>query len=166
MFIGHFPSGYVFGHFVSNATKGTLLKHKYILLACILGAMAPDLDMLYFYLIDNRQTNHHKYWSHYPVIWLALGITTYAIHRAIKYKAVTLFCMFFVGGGLLHLLLDSIVGDIWWFAPFVNKSYALFSVPAVYKPWWLNFILHWSFTFEIIISFVAISIWKMERNNA
>jgi hypothetical protein len=35
---------------------------------------------------------------------------------------------------LLHLVLDSIVGDIWWLAPFVDRRYSLFTVPAVYGP--------------------------------
>jgi inner membrane protein len=58
------------------------------------------------------------------------------------------------------MLLDSIVGDIWWFAPFVDKSFALFTVPALYHPWWLNFVLHWTFLLELLILLWAVNIWQ------
>ncbi len=63
----------------------------------------------------------------------------------------------------MHMLLDSIVGDIWWFAPFVDQPYALFTVEAVYKPWWLNFILHWSFAIEIGILLWALYLWRANK---
>jgi inner membrane protein len=66
--------------------------------------------------------------------------------------------------GLLHMVLDTVVGDIWWFAPFVDKPYAFFTVPAVYKPWWLNFILHWSFALELAFVLVAIYVWRRSSN--
>jgi hypothetical protein len=61
------------------------------------------------------------------------------------------------------MVLDSIVGDIWWFAPFIDKPYALFTVPAIYTPWWLNFILHWSFMLELVFVFCAVALWRRER---
>ncbi len=160
MIIGHLPAGYVYGYLLSNKIGA-----KYILLACIFGAMAPDFDMLYFYFIDNRQTHHHKYWSHYPIVWLTLGAIFCSIHHFLSNNKYTLFGMCFVGGTILHLMLDSIVGDIWWLAPFVNRSYALFTVSAVYKPWWLNFVVHWSFAFEITVSLVAVWLLKKESRN-
>lgn len=34
---------------------------KAVVVAGVLGAVAPDLDMFYFHLVDQRQTHHHKY---------------------------------------------------------------------------------------------------------
>jgi inner membrane protein len=62
----------------------------------------------------------------------------------------------FSAGGLLHMVLDSVVGDIWWFAPFIDRPFALFTVPALYTPWWLNFLLHWSFALELAICVGAV----------
>jgi len=58
------------------------------------------------------------------------------------------------------MVLDSIVGDIWWFAPFVDQRFSLFTVPALYKPWWLNFILHWSFALELAVVGSAVYLWR------
>jgi len=54
------------------------------------------------------------------------------------------FCL----NGFVHLLLDSVVGDIWWLALFVDRPVALATVTARHQPWWLNFALHWSFAPE------------------
>jgi len=67
--------------------------------------------------------------------------------RQEKPALALIFCL----GGFGHLLLDSVVGDIYWLAPFSGKPYSMFTVPALYHPWWLNFILHWSFAFELAL---------------
>ena len=71
--------------------------------------------------------------------------------RLKKRKPLTFLALIFSVGGLLHMLLDSVVGDIWWLAPIVDQPYALFTVPARFQPWWLNFVLHWSFVIELLI---------------
>jgi len=63
-----------------------------------------------------------------------------------------------------HLLLDTIVGDIWWFAPFIDKPFAFFTVPALYKPWWLNFLLHWSFALELAVFALAFYLLRNAPN--
>lgn len=55
-------------------------------------------------------------------------------------------------GSIGHLLLDTIVGDIWWLYPYVDTPFALFVVPSLYRPWWLNFVLHWSFMVEVAVT--------------
>lgn len=128
--------------------------------AGIIGALAPDFDMSYFYLIDHRQTHHHKYVTHWPMLWLSLvsaSAVWFRLSRAPKPAFLSLvFCL----GGVLHVILDSFVGDVWWFAPFVDRPFALFTVPAVFKPGWLNFILHWSFAVELAICLWALLIYR------
>ena len=34
--------------------------------------VAPDVDMLRFYLIDNREHRHHSYLTHRPIIWAGI----------------------------------------------------------------------------------------------
>lgn len=66
MFIAHLPSGIIYGYCLSRSHKAEHLTKPLIYIACFLGATAPDLDMFYFYFIDNKQTLHHQYWSHLP----------------------------------------------------------------------------------------------------
>jgi len=121
-------------------------------MACaIMGALAPDLDLLYFYLVDLGRTHHHRYPTHWPLLWLSLAAVGALWMRLGRVRRPALLWTVFCLGGVLHVLLDTWVGDIWWLAPFVDRPFSLFTVPARYQPWWLNFVLHWSFAAEIAI---------------
>ena len=71
MFIAHLPAAYLVlksAPFKLGATAST---------AFLIGSIAPDVDMAYFYLIDGRQHHHHDYLTHRPVLWylvLLLGL--------------------------------------------------------------------------------------------
>ncbi|MCU7920528.1 MAG: metal-dependent hydrolase [Candidatus Thiodiazotropha sp. (ex Epidulcina cf. delphinae)] len=160
MIIGHLPAGYVFAEILARKLSNIGVDHRHLVLIGVLGAIAPDLDMLYFYLVDNGQRHHHTYWSHYPVVWLGLLAASVGWHRLALNKSRTILAIVFSAGGFMHLLLDTIVGDIWWLAPFLNQPYAMFTVPALYTPWWLNFILHWSFALELLLTLWAIVLWR------
>jgi inner membrane protein len=62
------------------------------------------------------------------------------------------------------MVLDSIVGDIAWLAPFSDERFALFEVPAIFKPWWLNFVLHWSFALELVLVASAVYCWRRDND--
>lgn len=156
MIIGHLPAGFLCTKLLSNVTKDKRFHGKLFLFSGIVGSIAPDFDMFYFHLVDNRQHHHHTYWPHFPIIWIVLFLIS-LLTLKIRVKGAPAFVVFSFNG-IVHLLLDSIVGDVWWLMPFINKSYALFTVPARFQPWWLNFILHWSFGFELIILTGAVAL--------
>lgn len=132
----------------------------------IVGGLALDFDMLYFYLMDNRQTHHHKYISHWPLLWLGL-LAVSALWLRLNRRSKSAFLgVVFCLASVLHIILDSFFGDVWWFAPFIDKPYALFTVPALFKPWWLNFILHWSFAIELAILAWAFLVYRRRSNNS
>lgn len=159
MIIAHAPAGYL----ISKGLQSRGLSARGVVTAGVLGALAPDFDMFYFYLWDNRQHHHHTYWTHYPIVWISLLLLSLAwIYLSGKSKTALLFFVFCLSG-FLHLILDSLVGDVWWFAPFVDKPYALFTIKAQFTPWWLNFILHWSFLVELLISAGAVYIFFRSR---
>lgn len=160
MFIAHLPSGYILASLLLKRAGRHSVLPRTLMLAGILGAVAPDFDMLYFYLVDNRQTHHHRYFVHWPILWFGLTLTCMLWRRIAARSGWPIVALVFSLGGILHLLLDSFVGDIWWLAPFVDQPFALFSVPALFKPWWLNFILHWSFAVELAIWLWALLIHR------
>lgn len=160
MFIAHFASGYIMAvlaieHFPS-------LKNTYpsAIWAGTIGAVAPDFDMLYFYLIDHRQTHHHKYVTHWPILWTCLLAASLVWVHYSKRSRVSGLSLLFTAGGFLHLLLDSFVGDIWWFAPAEGRPFSMFTVPALFEPWWLNFLFHWSFAVELGICIWALALYR------
>lgn len=160
MIIAHLPSGYILASLLLKRVGRLPVRPRTILLAGILGAVAPDFDMLYFHLVDNRQTHHHRYFVHWPILWFGIALLFMLWQRLAPASGRAIAGLVFSLGGILHLLLDSFVGDIWWLAPFIDRPFALFSVQAVFKPWWLNFILHWSFAIELAIWLWALLIYR------
>lgn len=164
MFIAHIPSGYVFSTMLVERARNLRVSATAVIASGVLGAWVPDFDMAYFYLFDHRQTHHHKYFSHWPLVWLMLlAVSAIWLRRSRSSKA-SLLALIFCSGCMLHLVLDSLVGDIWWFAPFVDRPFAMFAVPALFDPWWLNFILHGSFVVELAICLWAWLIYRRRRS--
>jgi LexA-binding, inner membrane-associated putative hydrolase len=160
MFIGHLPAGFITAKLLFLRFEASSVSYKNFLVWGMLGAIAPDIDLLYFYLIDHRQHLHHSYFTHFPLSWFSLLILSTAwFYFAMPRKNAALAIIFSLGG-FIHLFLDTTVGGIQWFAPFVNKPFSLATVPAIYKPWWLNFLLHWSFGIEIMVVCWAIYLWR------
>src|SRR3989338_5106083 len=98
MFIGHLPAGYVLTKTVQKNIKTT----KYLFIGLI-ASVLPDIDILYFYLIDNRQNLHHSYWIHIPFYWLIIAVVTFAIIWLTKKKEYIIASIIFFSNIFLHL---------------------------------------------------------------
>lgn len=150
MFIGHLPAGYLL-------TRG--LQRKFntdkFLWAGLLASVFPDIDMLYFYFVDDRQTLHHHYWTHLPLIWITLWLLFTAIAVALKNKNILVLTTIIFSNIILHFALDSIVGGIAWLYPFIDYDLFLFTVPATHDFWVWSFVFHWTFLFEVAVIIAA-----------
>lgn len=165
MILGHLPAGYITAKLLYKHCQQRITSYKAFMFWGLLGSVSPDFDMLYFHLIDHRQHHHHSYASHFPIVWIPLLALSILLLRLKPRRPFAVFAFVFCLGGFIHLLLDSIVGDIWWLAPFIDKPFALATVPAKFHPWWLNFILHWSFGLEIGVIVVAGWLRVKSRNS-
>lgn len=161
MFIAHLPAGYL----LAKAIRSRPPARKAVMTAALLGAIAPDLDLFYFHTLDARQHHHHSYWTHYPSVWLALMLLAWGVSRIKPRSAGGTWMLVFSTSGFLHLLLDCIVGDIPLLVPWSMRLYALANVPAQHHPWWLNFLLHWSFLLELLIIAVSTCLMVSGRKN-
>lgn len=161
MFVAHMPAGYLMAYVLKERAESASFRD--LLLVSMSGAVAPDMDLAYFFLIDEQQHNHHDYFSHYPLTWAALLFTSALCwcrlrHRTFFWLAV------FAGAAFVHVLLDSVVGGIAWLAPWSQQHYSLWQVSARYQPWWLNFILHPSFLLELLLcATAAVVAWRQCR---
>jgi hypothetical protein len=133
--------------------------------AGLAGAVTPDLDLLYFYLIDGRRHPHHTYWTHLPCFW-ALGALGVALLSRWLGAAVRSALWFFLANVGLHLVLDTYVGGIAWLYPWSKHELRLFSLPAVHAWWEANFLLHWSFLAEVALCVAAAGAWAYDRARA
>lgn len=154
MFIAHLPAGYLMAHALSGRRVMEVLSFRALLLVSMSGAVAPDMDLLYFFFMDDRQHNHHGYFTHYPLIWGLLLLAAWSGWRCLYSKTLLLLAVF-AGNGLVHLLLDTVVGEIAWLAPWSMERASIWQVEARFQPWWLNFLLHPSFLLELLITATA-----------
>ena len=104
------PSGYIVAKLVFRQLRKQPVVWKIFLICALIGSVAPDFDLIYFYLWDHKQHHHHTYWPHYPIVWLSLLLINFlllgllpGLRKTLLYSAVFLFC------GSIHLLLDTVV---------------------------------------------------------
>lgn len=161
MFIGHLPGAYL----VFRTAAPNLGKLAFA--AAMLGAVAPDIDMFWFYLVDDRGHHHHSYLTHRPIIWA--GILLAGIMIRIWASRTGTFLTFFGAGGLVHMMLDSITGEVAWLWPFSDATHPLVIVQATHSHWILSFLNHWTFKVEILITVIALIVfvvtWRRSKRS-
>lgn len=160
MFIAHLPASYICTHCILKLAKINNYPAGKLYLLGMLAGIAPDLDLLYFYLFDGRQHHHHSYITHIPFFWLMLFTISVGVAYIYKNKTLLLVTILIVSNALLHLILDTPLGSIRWLYPVSTDSFQLLDIPARYSWWPLNFILHWTFLVEIIVLLLAVHCYK------
>ncbi len=181
MFIAHLPAGYLVVHALwprlrpqaytdeteppppqRGSTPAPAAIPKTAMAVALVASIAPDLDLLWFYGVDGGQTHHHHFFPHLPFLWGVAGgfgvvlLTLLGQPRARRLFALGIAC------GLVHLVLDTLVGHIKWLWPFSQNMMAMVTVPATEQHWIFNFVLHWTFGVEIAICGAAIAhlLWR------
>ena len=74
MFIGHLPAGYVLTKTIQNR-----FHTQRFLWAGLVASVLPDIDIFYFYFVDNKQSLHHAYWIHIPLYWLLICLAVFTV---------------------------------------------------------------------------------------
>ncbi|TIS62116.1 MAG: metal-dependent hydrolase [Mesorhizobium sp.] len=146
MLIAHLPSGYILGKFARRRWRDA----PGVMTAAMLGSVIPDIDMLYFHLIDGGRTHHHAYIIHWPLFWAAIGSAGLSVGRLLGLPHLPSIAVFFAGA-MVHMALDTVASPIMWLAPFSHHPSELVTVPAMYGNWVLSFVLHWTFGLELVI---------------
>ena len=147
MLIAHAPAGYILGR-VANVQRN-------VMLAVLLASVLPDFDMLWFHLVDGGAVHHHRYWTHAPGFWAMIAAVTLSFLAVRKSQRLWPAALCFIAI-LLHLVMDTFVGDIMWLWPFSTEFYHFTTVPVTHSNWVLSFVLHWSFLVELLICAVAL----------
>jgi len=171
------PPGHIAGGYLA-ATALLKLTHSHFTLEQIhsllaLGAFfgfAPDLD--YFYAFakigrftnPNHKVNHRHFFTHAPLVWLAVGLSIYfiAADPFIKYIGLVVWL-----GSWSHFVLDSIEFGVQWLWPFTPRLFGLKDVGQAEKipdkefmGFWTKFVKYYftrvSFYLEIIVIIIGI----------
>ncbi len=151
MFIAHVPAGYL----VSSLMAGERRNRSSLVGFGLFCSALPDFDLLWFYLVDNRQTAHHEYMFHWPLFWIALAIVAWLVASLLKIPALRPYIAIGIACLLTHMLLDSFASEIYWFRPLSDVHLNFVNVPALYGWWVWNFVLHWTFFAEVVICVLA-----------
>lgn len=150
MITAHLPSGYALAH--------TFVWSGWVFAAALIGATFPDLDLIWFYLVDDRAFHHHRYWVHAPGFALACSALLLIITRlhpvAIAFSA----------GWAVHILLDAPVGGLMWFWPFSDQLFIPIEVPPTRGHWILSILTHWSVILELAVWAIAFAFWRQRRH--
>jgi len=170
---GHIAAGYLAAkYFLRTFYPGIPpVETNELLLLGAFFAFAPDLDAFFSFFVTGsftfnvEKTDHRKYISHAPVIWLAAGLLLYFFGPTQSWR---------VGGLLLwlcswsHFALDSVQSGIMWLWPFSREVFALkdrgVKLVKVQKrgffAYWLDFV--WQYFLKAKLSFfieLALIIW-------
>jgi len=162
MIIAHGPAGYLCARLLSRTRLGDMLKpqfnpfYRIFMFAGILGGIFPDFDFIYHVFIDSDRTPHHKYLTHLPIFWITLWLLCFFIGYFLKHRQFFAVATVFCFSGFVHLILDTITGPIYWFAPFSHIGVNVFKVADAHFWWVSNYLEHWTFLIEILIISVAL----------
>lgn len=157
MFIAHLPAGFLVGTVIARRWPGAMTPLAWW--ALLLGSIAPDIDLLYFYLLSDGSINHHVYPPHVPIVWLictCVGSLCLLKAPSVLRTAWLLFC----AGWCLHLVLDTVAGGIWWLWPWVTTPYVLLVVPRRFDDHWLNLLSRPAIVLELVIVVCAWLRWR------
>jgi inner membrane protein len=151
----HLPSGYVLGE--GSGWTGP------VMVAALVGAIFPDLDLIAFYFIDDRAMHHHRYWVHAPAFAALCSAALIGLTSVIAAHLRPL-AIAFSAAWMVHIGLDSVAGGIMWLWPYSNQLISVFTVPPRDGvPWIVAFLTHWTIVFEALIWATALFLWIRRR---
>lgn len=132
--------------------------------AGLVATVLPDLDLIWFYLVNDRQNLHHEFVFHWPLFWVATAVILWAASKGAGWRRVAPFIGVALASLLLHMALDSIAAGIGWLMPLSDKQVNLVVVPARYDWWVWSFVLHWTFLLELgICVWAGFVLWRHAR---
>jgi hypothetical protein len=149
MIVGHLPAGYLVSRLVFYRLGSWNVTFKWVLLAGLFGSIAPDIDLLYAYYFAQTYQHHHTYWTHLPIVWVSFLFVSIGLRSCGLWARFSVYLLVFSLNGFVHMLLDTITGEIWWFAPFLDESFTLNTSTMRYERWWMNIIFNWAFAVEM-----------------
>jgi inner membrane protein len=147
VFLAHIPAGYLLTKRIEARQQGSGLMPL-----GLAASVLPDLDLVRFYVFDHRRVLHHEYWTHIPFWWATIAAAWLLGLAVVRRRTPGAASAVFFGNVFLHLVLDTFVGGVAWLAPFSRHAFALVSVPTGHRWWVWNFVLHWTFTVELLLA--------------
>jgi inner membrane protein len=151
MLIAHLPAGYLLARRIAPRLAAAAADARRLMAVGLTASVLPDIDLVYFYLADGRQTLHHDYWTHIPAFWPAAMLAAAGLLWLARVDVPWREFLIFLAGIFLHLALDTPTGGIAWGWPASLHRFLLVEIPARFDWWVWSFVLHWTFLLELAI---------------
>ena len=156
MFLAHLPVGSLVAHALSAGAPRA--RSRVIFVASLVGSVLPDVDMLWFHLVDHGRVHHHRYWTHVPLFWAAFALPALLVTARLWPARLRAVVAFFIAIAS-HLVLDTVVGDVQWLQPLSDRFIHLVTVERIEGAHWIwSFVLHWTFALELALLALAVAI--------
>lgn len=126
MIFAHGPLGFTLAWLTKPLWKTSPTKRFafWMYVVGFIGGAAPDLDLLYYYLID-ASTSHREMITHTPFLYIVTYLIIGTVLLSLKKKKAFLGFSIFIAGTISHLLTDGIVSQIRYFYPLSNEFYGI-----------------------------------------
>ena len=161
MFVAHLPAGYLATRLLLRGRVLPSAARRRLMALGLAASVLPDLDLLWFFLVDHRRQVHHTYLPHKPFAWLAALAVAAAALRLLGASRPAWTALAVLGVNvMLHLVLDTTAGGIRWLWPWSEAELAMSQPVARHHPWYLNFVLHWTFALELALLAAALWWWR------
>jgi hypothetical protein len=166
MIIAHGPAGYLLTKlFTSTLFHNSInplhdsKRYNLLILAGIIGGIMPDFDFVYHIFIDSDRTPHHSYITHMPFFWICMMSLMVITGRLLKKPFFSAVSITMCSAALLHLILDTLTGEIYWLYPFSLHPFNVFAVHGTYIWWVHNYMYHWTFLIEVSTVTIAMVVF-------
>ena len=152
MHYAHLPAGYITSKLLFKEFDKSPVKFNRFAFWGMVGAVAPDFDLIYYYLVDHKDHHHHGYFTHFPFFWLCffcISLIWMRIDNS-QHQSPSL-AFIFSFNGFIHMILDTIVGCLWWLEPFMKMDQPI--ALEQYIPWD-------SIYLELFVFLWSLYLWK------
>ncbi|HEX8394546.1 MAG TPA: metal-dependent hydrolase [Longimicrobium sp.] len=167
MFIAHIPAGYLATRALLRRLSVPAHARRRLMMVGVAASVLPDADLLWWHFVDHRRQVHHAYLTHIPLACLvAFAIAALVLRLARARRQAWIAGAIVAVNVMLHLLLDTVAGGIRWAWPMSGHEFALSAPTARYGFWIGNFVMHWTFALEVLITAAALWVWWRARREA
>jgi hypothetical protein len=123
MYYAHLPAGYVSSKILFKKFEKSRVACNAFISWGMIGAIAPDFDLIYCFFIDQAHRHHHQYFTHFPLFWLTLVLISFLWLRFDhKHGRSSALAFIFTLNGFIHTILDTAVGYMYVLKPFVDMD--------------------------------------------
>ncbi|NQV12844.1 MAG: metal-dependent hydrolase [Parcubacteria group bacterium] len=152
MIFAHAPAGFIAAYVTKKIWQRGLsqLQTRWLYFVGTLAGILPDIDTLYYYLVDSR-FSHRELITHTPILYVVVCLTLYLTGYLLKKKFIQALSLVIFFATLSHLIFDSLNSGIGWLYPGTDLIFGLLGISALAEGWYGQYLLVITYSVELAI---------------